>query len=513
MPGIEALNTADLAVVFLRFQSFPPEQMKHFDDYLNRGGPVVGMRTATHGFKMKADEPFSKYSYDSKDKDYQLGFGNQVLGQTWVGHYGRNHVQSTRITVVKGKESHPILRGVKDIWVQAGGYVGKPVDGETLTMAQPLNGMTPASPADETKPPMPSEWTRSYTSKSGVKGRVFTSLYGTPEDLLNDGYRRMLVNGCFWSLGMEDSIKADANIAFVGPFKPNTFGGGTYARGIKPEMYVGYKSPIPANNNTKKTDTKKRANNSKTKKPSATALATGKPARFVRIELPGNKRILTLAEVEVISGGKNVAKGGKATQSSTNSGGVAAKALDGNKDSDWNKGGQTHTANSGTTNPWWEVDLGKAVDVEQIGIWNRKGFESRLQNFTLTLLDAERKPVFRVSNVAAPEIMQVDVKKSGKTTYLSYNGKPGKPFVANSASKNPLLVDVPDDYRDPLPFEFQEGDVVAILGNGLPDRMQHDGWLETLLQNELQGKKVRFRNMMRVEIARTHFRAVQVRLR
>jgi hypothetical protein len=42
MPGMEALDTADLAVVFLRFQSFPPEQMKHFDDYLNRGGPVVG---------------------------------------------------------------------------------------------------------------------------------------------------------------------------------------------------------------------------------------------------------------------------------------------------------------------------------------------------------------------------------------------------------------------------------------------------------------------------------------
>ncbi|MDG2391502.1 MAG: GDSL-type esterase/lipase family protein [Planctomycetaceae bacterium] len=499
MPGIEALDTADLAVVFLRFQNFPPEQMKHFDDYLNRGGPVVGMRTATHGFKMDAADPFSKYSYDSKNKDYQLGFGHQVLGQTWVGHYGRNHAQSTRITVVEGKGNHPILRGVKDIWVQAGGYVGKPIDGETLTMAQPLNGMTPASPADETKPPMPSEWTRSYTSKSGAQGRVFTSLYGTPEDLLNDGYRRMMVNGCFWALGMEDSIKANANIAFLGPFKPNTFGNGTNARGIKPEMYAGYESPIPANNNTKKTDTKKKANDSKTKEPSAAALATGKPARFVRIELPGNKRILTLAEVEVISGGKNVAKGGKATQSSTNAGGVPARALDGNKDSDWNKGGQTHTANSGTTNPWWEVDLGKAVDVEQIGIWNRKGFESRLQSFTLTLLDAERRPVFRVSNVAAPEIMQVDVKKSGKTTYLSYNGKPGKPYVANSstnsASTIPLLVDVPADYRDPLPFEFQEGDVVAILGNGLPDRMQHDGWLETLLQNELQGKKVRFRNM------------------
>jgi hypothetical protein len=73
-------------------------------------------------------------------------------------------------------------------------------------------------------------------------------------------------------------------------------------------------------------------------KPPADVLTTGKPARFVRIELPGDKRILTLAEVEVISGGKNVAKGGKATQSSTNGGAVAARALDGNKDPEYGKG-------------------------------------------------------------------------------------------------------------------------------------------------------------------------------
>jgi hypothetical protein len=226
MPGIEALDKADLAVVFLRFQNFPPEQMKYFDDYITRGGPVVGLRTATHAFKVNANDPFSKYSYNHKSADYELGFGHQVLGQTWVGHYGRNHQQSTRITIIDDRKSHPILRGVKDIWVQAGGYVGKPTDGEILTLAQPLNGMTPDSPVDATKPPMPSEWTRTYTSNSRKPGRVFTSLYGTSEDILNEGYRRMLVNGCFWALGLEEAIRPDANIDFVGPFKPNTFGGG-----------------------------------------------------------------------------------------------------------------------------------------------------------------------------------------------------------------------------------------------------------------------------------------------
>jgi putative heme-binding domain-containing protein len=45
------------------------------------------------------------------------------------------------------------------------------------------------------------------------------------------------------------------------------------------------------------------------------------------------------------------------------------------------------------------------------------------------------------------------------------------------------------------PFEFQQDDVVAIFGNGLADRMQHEPWVEAVLQSNLQGKNVRFRNM------------------
>jgi hypothetical protein len=250
-PGMEALDTADLAVVFLRFQNFPPEQMKHFDAYIQRGGPIVGMRTATHAFKTPASDPYAKYSFDSKISDHELGFGHQMLGQTWVGHYGKNHSQSTRISIIPSKSHHPILRGVQDIWVQAGAYVGKPIDGEVLTLAQALNGMSPDSPVDTTKSPQPSEWTRTYKSASGTEGRVFTTLYGAPEDLLNEGYRRMLVNGMFWAVGIEDAIDPKMLVDTVGPFKPNTFSNGGHARGIKPSAYAGFESPIPAHNNTK----------------------------------------------------------------------------------------------------------------------------------------------------------------------------------------------------------------------------------------------------------------------
>ena len=46
-----------------------------------------------------------------------------------------------------------------------------------------------------------------------------------------------------------------------------------------------------------------------------------------------------------------------------------------------------------------------------------------------------------------------------------------------------------------VPFEFKKNDVVAIYGNGLADRMQHDPWVETVLQAHLKGMNVRFRNM------------------
>ncbi len=504
MPGMGVLDTADLAVVFLRFQQFPAEQMKHLDDYLARGGPVIGLRTATHGFKTTKDDPFAKYSYDSKVAGYELGFGHQVLGQTWVGHYGTNHKQSTRIAIVPDKAAHPILRGVKDIWVQAGGYVGKPTDGEILTMAQPLNGMTQDSPADATKPPMPSEWTRTYKSASGKTGRVFTTLYGTSEDITNEGYRRMIVNGIFWTLGLEDSIKPDLDVSFVGPFKPNTFGGGAYAHGVKPEMYAGFTSQIPANNNTQRASKKakpeqKAAAVATPGAASKVTIASGKPARYVRIEIPGDKRCLQIAEIEVMSGGKNVVKGGKASQSTTTGGGVPERALDGNKNPDWSKGGQTHTKEN-QPNPWWEVDLGSSHAIDTIGLWSRQGFSDRLGDFTLQLLDEARKPVFEIKNVAGPDSMTIDVKGGGKLTYLTFDGKPGKPAQKNSGGgaapvKEPELAEVPADYKDPAPFAFGKGEVVAILGNGLPDRMQHDGWVETLLQSQLPDLQVRFRNM------------------
>jgi hypothetical protein len=246
VPGMEALEIADLMVVFTRFQNWPPEQMEHFVNYLIRGGPIVGLRTATHGFKIPGDSRFAKYSNSFRGADYKDGFGRQVLGEKWAGHYGGNHRSSTRLDIVPEKASHPILRGVKDMWAQCGGYNANPLQpSEILAMAQPLQGMEQDSEVDTTRKPVPGAWIRSYEGDDGNSGRVFTSTYGASNDIENEGYRRMLINACFWAVSLEDAIAEDADVSFVGPYNATwRRGRGRRKAGTKPQDLAGWESPI-----------------------------------------------------------------------------------------------------------------------------------------------------------------------------------------------------------------------------------------------------------------------------
>jgi type 1 glutamine amidotransferase len=244
--GMDALENADLFFIFARFLNLPGDQMDHIIAYLERGGPVVGLRTSSHSFKIPGNSPYAKYDFKSKTQGYEDGFGHQVLGNTWVGHYGQNHKQGTRIQIVPAQKDHVILSGVGDnAFCHAGGYVGKAgPDFTVLANSQPLVSMDPKAAADETKPPMPCTWTRHYQDKDGDKHRVFHSTQGASEDILDENYRRLILNGVLWSIGMENAIKPDLDITFVGPYKPNTFSFGGHAKKVKPADLAGWESAI-----------------------------------------------------------------------------------------------------------------------------------------------------------------------------------------------------------------------------------------------------------------------------
>jgi hypothetical protein len=125
------------------------------------------------------------------------------------------------------------------------------------------------------------------------------------------------------------------------------------------------------------------------------AFATG---RFVRVELPGEERILQLAEVEVFAAdsGEALHTKGTASQSSTAFDGDAARAIDGNTNAQYQEGSVSHTGTQAA--PWWEVDLGNAFAIGLVRIWNRGDCcGERLQGGRLTILDADRREVYSAS--------------------------------------------------------------------------------------------------------------------
>ena len=127
------------------------------------------------------------------------------------------------------------------------------------------------------------------------------------------------------------------------------------------------------------------------------------PARFVRIELYGEARTLSLAEVEVFSKKTNVALTGTSSQSSLYGSSGPALAIDGNLDGTHNAGSVSHTEEQ--TDPWWELDLGVAHQIDQITIWNRTDCCSdRLRNYSLVLLNEGREEILRLEPNPAPPL-------------------------------------------------------------------------------------------------------------
>ena len=226
IPGLEALRHADLVVLFARWLELPDEQMKEIIDYTDSGRPIVALRTSTHPFNYQKhrDSPYAKYSYN--DKQFSGGYGRQVLGETWIAHYGAHQKQSTRGIISAGMEQHPILRGVRDLWGESDVYEITALSGDSrpLVMGQVLMDMDPASPPDPSKKQMPIAWTKSYTGSSGKPDRIFTTTMGHPMDFRNEGFRRMIVNVCYWATGLEKEISPTSSVEFVAPYNPHPIG-------------------------------------------------------------------------------------------------------------------------------------------------------------------------------------------------------------------------------------------------------------------------------------------------
>src|SRR5437667_4122653 len=167
IPGLDALEKADLAIVFVRRMTLPEEQLGKIKKFIDSGKPLIGLRTASHAFE----------NWKEWDRD--------VLGGNYHNHYGN---ELTAVVKMRPEAAdHPILKGVEKGFATGGSlYLNAPLppSSTVLLMGSVTN-----------HPPEPVAWTHDYKG-----ARIFYTSLGHPKDFENRSFRRLLVNAIFWAL-------------------------------------------------------------------------------------------------------------------------------------------------------------------------------------------------------------------------------------------------------------------------------------------------------------------------
>jgi len=234
--GLEAIDDADLLVMFTRFRKLPDLQLRQIVQYAESGKPMAGFRTATHAFQYKTGPHAA-----AMDEAWPI----KVFGQKWIthhGHFGDGHEFLTEVTINPDFKDHPILRGVEPFqaysWlyhVEGGGdRLGGDCQRLLFGKAKKSSHQQELSRFPITNPVA---WTKTSSGREGLPARVFFTTLGHPFDFKQDAMRKLALNGILWALGMEDKIPpGGARADTVGAYAPNNSGfGDKFKVGRRPE--------------------------------------------------------------------------------------------------------------------------------------------------------------------------------------------------------------------------------------------------------------------------------------
>jgi type 1 glutamine amidotransferase len=177
-PSMDALSKADLLVVFARRIALPHEQMNAIKTYLNKGKPLIGIRTANHAFdcRDKVEEGFEDWPAFVADI---LGCQNRGYGPQELG---------SEVSIVSEKADHPIIKNIQtQQWHVEGSiyHVAPLLDADATVL---LRGKV----NDKTEPVA---WTR-----TAGKSRIFYTSLGYPTDFQTSQFNTLLVNAIKWTL-------------------------------------------------------------------------------------------------------------------------------------------------------------------------------------------------------------------------------------------------------------------------------------------------------------------------
>ncbi len=172
LPGLENLESCDVALFFTRRLTVSGEQLERIKKYCRAGKPLVALRTASHGFQN------------------WLAFDKEVLGGNYKNHYGAGPM--TEVHIVEKAKDHPVLEGVKPFRSAGSLYKNSGVASDVQVL---LTGAIP-----EHKEPI--AWARTHNG-----GRVFYTSLGHPQDFADENFVRMLVNALYWTTKREPPKK------------------------------------------------------------------------------------------------------------------------------------------------------------------------------------------------------------------------------------------------------------------------------------------------------------------
>lgn len=177
--GLEQIKDADLLVVATRRRAPKQAQMDFIRRHLDEGKPLIGIRTATHGFDLRGKAPDGSAVWPTFDVD--------VLGGHYENHYGNGPIAF--ISVSGGAAAHPILTGWPKDAVKSPSslYISR----DLAKTATPLL----VGSIDSPKASEPVAWTNVHKG-----ARIFYTSLGGPEDLAAPAFRRMLANAFLWTL-------------------------------------------------------------------------------------------------------------------------------------------------------------------------------------------------------------------------------------------------------------------------------------------------------------------------
>jgi type 1 glutamine amidotransferase len=237
IPGLAALESADLMVMFTRFRALPDSQLRHIVEYAESGRPMVGFRTSTHAFR---------YPDDSDHLDMNEEWPRRVFGQKWIVHHGHFEDGGRPLTAVEPvawRTAHPILNGVQPFeaysWLYHVDGGGDELYGDSrpLLVGRALRSNHAEEDRLDRYPLVnPVAWTKSHTGRSGRTARVFFTTLGHPYDFRDESMRKLALNGILWALGEEERIPEDgARAEIVGEYEPNNSGfGERYKQNMRP---------------------------------------------------------------------------------------------------------------------------------------------------------------------------------------------------------------------------------------------------------------------------------------